>query len=131
MIEINEKLLGTFAKSGYPHVIIADSMSFGSYKCREFAKRHDFKFITSSLRYQSNGSAERTVQICKNILKKNNSEEKVLRALMAYRNTPIKNIKYSPAHLLQNRLLRTEIPSHENKTKPKLELNSSTSINKT
>lgn len=55
------------------------------------------KCVTSSPRYaQSNGMAERAVQICKNILNKSQSEKEVLRALMAYRTTPIKNMNYSP-----------------------------------
>lgn len=119
--EVNKVLLQTFASFGYPIIIIADNMPFGSYECREFARKHDFKFETSSPGYpQSNGLAERSVQVCKGILQKNETDEQIFRALIAYRNTPIKNMKYSPAQLLQNRILRTDIPCHENTTKPKL-----------
>lgn len=76
--------------------------------------------IIHSITWQSNGMAERAVQICKNILKKSDSEENVIRSLMAYRTTPTKDMQYSPAQLLQNRALRTELPMHNNKFQPKL-----------
>lgn len=119
--EINIELLRIFSRFGYPHIIIADNVPFGSYECKEFAKQHDIKIINSSPRYpQSNGMAEKAVHICKSILKKSQSEEEVLRALLAYRTTPIKNMIYTPAQLVQSRNLRIDLPMHENKFKPKL-----------
>lgn len=119
--EINIEWMKLFSSYGYPHIIIADNMPFGSFECREFAKKYDINIVTSSPRYpQSNGMAERAVQICKKILKKCDSEESVLNALLAYRSTPIKNMKYSPAQLLHNRILRTDLPMHTNKFKPSL-----------
>lgn len=99
--DINSELLKIFTSYGFPQIIIADNMPFGSYECKNFAKENDFEIITSSPRYsQSNGLAERAVQICKNILKKSQSEDIVLKSLMAYRTTPTKYMKYSPAQLL-------------------------------
>lgn len=119
--DINSELLKIFTSYGFPQIIIADNMPFGSYECKNFAKENDFEIITSSPRYsQSNGLAERAVQICKNILKKSQSEDIVLKSLMAYRTTPTKYMKYSPEQLLQNRNLRTNIPMHSNKMIPKL-----------
>lgn len=77
--------------------------------------------MTSSPNYaQSNGLAERAVQICKNILKKSENEEQILISLMAYRATPTKHMNYTPSQLVQNRIIRTDIPMHTNKSKPKL-----------
>lgn len=119
--EINYQLLKVFSAYGYPRVIRADNMPFGSYECTEFAKKYDIKIVTSSPNYpQSNGMAERAVQICKNILKKSTTDEEIFRSLLAYRTTPTKNMSYSPAELLQNRNLRTNIPMHEKKFEPKL-----------
>lgn len=119
--DINLELLRIFSRFGYPNVIICDNVPFGSFECNQFAKKHDMKFVTSSPRYaQSNGMAERAVQICKNILVKSQSEEDALRALMAYRTTPIKNMNYSPAQLVQSRNIRNDLPMHVNKFKPKL-----------
>lgn len=118
---INNKLMQIFATFGFPHVIISDNMPFGSFSCREFAHGNDIKIVTSSPNYaQSNGMAERAVQICKNILKKCSSEIEISKALLAYRSTPTKYMKYSPAQLLQNRNNRTNIPMHINKSKPSL-----------
>lgn len=122
--EINIELLRVFSKFGYPHIIIADNMPFGSYECTQFADKHDFKFITSSPHYsQSNGLAERAVQICKNILKKSVNEEQIIQSLMAYRTTPTKYMNYSPSQLLFNNNIRTDIPMHIKKFKPKLCIN--------
>lgn len=119
--EVNMELMKLFSSYGYPHIIVADNMPCGSFECREFAKNHDIEIETSSPRYpQSNGMAERAVQICKNMLKKCNSDEHLFKALLAYRTTPIKNMKYSPAQLLQSRILRTDLPMHINKFKPTL-----------
>lgn len=121
---LNLELLKIFASHGYPRVIIGDNMPLGSFECIEHARKIDAKIITSSPHYaQSNGLAERSVQICKNILKKSENEEAVLKALLAYRTTPIKDMKYSPAQLLQSRNLRTELPMRESKFRPELCVN--------
>lgn len=119
--EINKQLLIIFARFGYPHIIIGDNMPLGSFECKQFAKKHDIEIVTSSPHHsQSNGMAEKAVHICKNILKKSNNEEEVLHALLAYRTTPTKHMKYSRSQLLQNRMLRTELPMHTNQFKPEL-----------
>ncbi|XP_055311607.1 uncharacterized protein K02A2.6-like [Sitodiplosis mosellana] len=118
---VNTELLRLFATFGYPHIIIADNMPMGSYETKQFAKKHDIEIITSSPNFpQSNGMAEKAVGICKNILRKSENEEDILRALLAYRTTPTKNMSYSPAQLIQNRNLRTELPMHIDKFRPEL-----------
>lgn len=119
--DINIELLRIFSSFGYPHIIIADNMPMGSFQCKQFAKENDIQIITSSPNYsQSNGMAEKAVHICKNILRKADSEEEILKALLAYRTTPTKNMTYTPSELLQNRNLRTDIPMHNKKFQPKL-----------
>lgn len=119
--EIIREWMKIFSAYGLPNVIIADNMPFGSYECKVFAKKNDFKIVTTSPRYpQSNGLIERSVGICQDMLIKNNTDESLMNALLAYRTTPIKNMKYSPAQLLQNRMLRSNIPTHVNKFQPQL-----------
>lgn len=114
--EVNEKLMEIFCVFGRPKIIIADNMPFGSVECTEFANRMDIKFITSSPHYpKSNGLAERSVQICKNILKKTNNFFEVQNALLEYRSTPTQFMNYSPSQLLQSRVLRSGLPTHVNK----------------
>lgn len=118
---VNAELMQIFSHFGIPKIVIADNMPFGSYECTEFAKKLDFKIITSSPHYpKSNGLAERSVQICKNILRKTNNFFEMQKALLEYRSTPTQFMTYSPAQLVQNRNLRTSLPAHVNKFKPKL-----------
>lgn len=115
------ELMQIFSRFGIPKIIIADNMPFGSYECAEFAKRMDFKFVTSSPHYpKSNGLAERSVQICKNILRKSKTIIELQNALLEYRSTPTQFMSYSPAQILQNRNLRTKLPAHVDQFKPKL-----------
>lgn len=61
------------------------------------SQRNTIEIITSTSHYaQSNGLAERAVQICKNILKRTENEEEIIEAIMAYRTTPTKHMKYTP-----------------------------------
>lgn len=113
--------LEVFCIFGVPKMIIADNVPFNSYECREFANKWNSEIITTSpYHHRSNGLAERGVQIVKNILKKSDTSEEILIGLMEYRNTPSKDIIFSPAQLLQSRRLRTKIPTSLNMLKPKM-----------
>jgi len=102
------------ARHGIPEQIIADNNPFGSLKMIEFAKRWNFQIITSSPRYpQSNGQAERFVRILKNIPKKAKDPNA---ALLAYRNTPVTGLDYSPAEMLMGRRLSDLVPAELNPT---------------
>ncbi len=69
---------------------------------------------------QSNGLAERTVQTVKNLLKKAKaSNQDPYLSLLSYRNTPGQQTG-SPAQLLMNRRLRTDLPTSPKQLLPKL-----------
>ena len=79
---------------------------------KDFAEKYGFDHVTSSPLYpQSNGLAEKGVQIAKRILKKaaENAEDPHL-AILNYRASPLEN-GLSPAEMLMNRKLRTRLPS--------------------
>lgn len=99
-------------------------MPFGSFESKEFTRENDVEIINSSPTYaQSNGMAERIVQIIKQILEKSKTEHDIYKTLLAYRTTPTKYMTYTPAQLMQNRNLRTNIPMHVNKFQPKICVN--------
>jgi len=119
--DVNTELIKLFATFGIPRIIVADNMPFGSYETKQFAKKYDIIIKNTSPEYaQANGMAEKSVHICKNILKKCENEEQIYKALLAYRTTPTKGLTYSPAQLMQNRNLRTDLPMHSNKFRPEL-----------
>lgn len=106
-------LESVFAIHGIPRVLISDNArQFTSYQFESFRKEWEFKHITSSPHYpQSNGFIERTVQTVKNCLKKARArKENPQLALLSLRTTPIDNILPSPAELLFNRKVRSQIP---------------------
>ena len=60
---------------------------------------------------QSNGLAEKFVQIVKNLFHKAREESTDLhKALMIYRNTPLSNNLQSPMKMLQSRTVRSQLP---------------------
>ena len=68
--------------------------------------------ITSSPHYpQSNGLAEKYVQIVKNLFYKAQEEgTDFYKSLMIYRNTPLSNKLQSPMQILQSQTARTQLP---------------------
>ena len=111
-----------FARHGIPEVVISDNgPQYSPKEFSEFAKSWEFKHQTSSPMYpQSNGLAERTVQTVKNLLKKaKSSHEDPYLGLLSYRNAPGQQVG-SPAQLLMNRRLRTDLPTSQKQLLPKL-----------
>ncbi|RXN13424.1 putative protein K02A2.6-like protein [Labeo rohita] len=86
----------------------------------DFAKTWGFVHTTTSPHYpQSNGLAEKTVQIAKSILTKTKMDKKdPYLSLLEYRNIPVDNFK-SPAQLLMSRRLRSILPTTNKPLLPK------------
>lgn len=119
--DANLQLSEIFSRNGIPKIVITDNMPFNSFECKEFAKLLDFKFETSSPHYpKSNGLAERAVRICKNIMKKSNTIHDVYMALLDYRNTPTKDLSFSPSQLINSRVLRSKVPMINKKYDPQI-----------
>nr|XP_054917162.1 uncharacterized protein K02A2.6-like [Dermacentor andersoni] len=106
-------LSAMFARYGVPVEVCTDNgPQFSSHEFARFAKTYDFSDVTSSPRYpQSNGLAEKGVQIVKRILKKTReAREDFWLGLLAYRSTPLED-GHSPGELLQKkRLLCSDLP---------------------
>ena len=73
---------------------------------------YNVNHITSSLHYpQSNGLAEKYVQIVKSLFYKVKEEDKdFYKCLMIYSNTPLTGIMKSPMQILQGRNARSDLP---------------------
>ena len=82
---------------------------------------YNVNHITSSPHYpQSNGLAEKYVQIVKNLFHKAKEEGKDLyQCLMIYQNTPLSNTLQSPMQILTSRSARLSLPhvKHSKATK--------------
>lgn len=103
-----------FAVHGVPKKFYSDNgPQYSSRLFEVFADEWEFSHVTSSPRYpQSNGFCERMVGVVKSILKKAKmagTDPKI--ALMCYRSTPLNSHLPSPAELLYNRPIRTNIPA--------------------
>ncbi|KAE8739129.1 hypothetical protein FOCC_FOCC015358 [Frankliniella occidentalis] len=112
-----------FAVHGIPCVVLADNNPFKSYKCAEFAKELNFKFVSCSPYYhQSNGLAEKAVSIVKQFLRKcaNDPRASLENCLLHYRVTPLSGLNASPAQLLMSRQLRTMLPIKTSRLKPSI-----------
>lgn len=120
--EVCEKLKNCFSTHGIPREIVADNVPFGSYVFRSFCLRNDIKLTTTSPTYpQSNGFAEKSVQISKNMFKKcKESGTELWQALLEYRNTPLKECNASPVELLMSRQTRSLIPGNCNIYEPRI-----------
>ena len=105
---------------GLPETISSDGgPQFTSAEFQEFLKICDISHRRSSAYYpQSNGRAELAVKTAKRLLNNNTAPDgsldtiNFMRAIMQYRNTPIKELGLSPAQLLFHRQLRDAIPTH-------------------
>lgn len=116
------KLKAHFARHGIPQTVISDNgPQYSSKEFDTFASMWEFKHITSSPHYpQSNGLAEKAVQIAKSLMQKAKADHKdPYLALLEYRNTPVDNFK-TPSQLLMSRRLRSILPCTHQQLKPKV-----------
>ena len=113
-------LKSIFAVHGVPREIIADNMPFNSFTMTKFAADWGFKITTSSPNYpKSNGLAERYVQTIKQFLRKTaDTGDDLYESLLAYRQTPLTGMPFSPAEMLFSRNIRGPLPCTVNHLKP-------------
>ena len=111
-----------FSRHGLPEVLVADNMPFNSCEMRQFAAEYCFTIKTSSPEHaQSNGQSERMIGTVKQLMRKAQEENRDPHlALLAYRNSPVAGMPYSPAELLMSRKLRDKLPAAEPVLTPKV-----------
>ena len=107
---------------GYPDIVISDNSPFNSLEFREYLKKNSVELITiSPLHSQSNGQAEASVKIAKNLIKKAKLENKGFdKYLLQYRNAPLPDLNLSPAQLLFSRRLKDNLPCIDKLLFPKV-----------
>ena len=114
-----------FSQHGVPERLIGDNQPLNSKEMHEFAERWNFTIITSSPNYpQSNGAAEKAVQVASNLIKKCQADKSDLNeALLAHRATPIPSLGLSPSQILYSRQLRLNLPIHPKSLEPQIPQN--------
>jgi hypothetical protein len=121
-LAVIRKMSAHFARHGIPEVVISDNgTQYTSAAFADFAKKWDFRHVTVSPKHpQSNGLAEKYVQIVKNILEKSRRDgNNVLRGILEYRASPVDNMA-SPAQLLFGRQIPGLLPTSSTKLQPKV-----------
>ena len=126
---LKKVLVTLFSTYGTPNEISNDGgPPFNSHAFGTFMERWGINIRKSSAYYaQSNGRAELAVKVAKRILSGNSDvngnidNDRVSRALLQYRNTPIEGIELSPAQVLYGRVLKDHMPSREDALKVRKE----------
>ena len=117
LIKICRELFTTY---GVPDEISSDGgPQFKAHEFSNFLETWGIHHRKSSAEYpQSNGRAEVGVKTMKRIIRDNTSSngdlnnDKVLAAILQYKNTPLPDVDLSPAQILFHRNLKDSIPSH-------------------
>ena len=111
------QLKNMFARCGLCDKITTDNgPQFSSDEFRQFAVVYKFQHVTSSPGFlQSNGEAERAVQIAKKIL----IQDDPFLGLMTYRATPVAATGRSPAVMMMQREMQTPLPCLQKNLYPK------------
>ena len=102
-----------FAEYGWPDTLISNNRPcYTSKTFKKLMTEYNVNHITSSPHYpQSNGLAEKYVQIVKNLFHKAKEEgQDLYKCLMIYRNTPLSTTLQSPMQMLSNRITRSTLP---------------------
>ena len=102
-----------FAKYGWPNTIVSDNRPcYASEIFKGLMKEYQVNHITSLPHYpQSNGLAEKYVQIIKTLFYKVKEEGQDLhKCLMVYRNIPLSSQLQSPMQILSSRATRSPLP---------------------
>ena len=102
-----------FAKHGWPDVLVSDNgPCYASEIFKGLMEEYQINHITSSSHYpQSNGLAEKYIQIIKNLFHKAKEEgQNLYKCLMTYRNTPLSSHLQSLMQIISNRTTRSTLP---------------------
>ena len=110
---ITEHFKSIFSEYGWPDTLVSDNgPCYTAEMFTNLMKEYAVNHITSSPHYpQSNGLAEKYVQIVKNLFYKVKEEGvDINKYLMIYRNTPLASTSKSPMQMLQQRSARSQLP---------------------
>ena len=115
-----KECIALFSAYGTPEVFSSDGgPQFTSNEFKSLLRNWDVYHRTSSPFYpQSNGRAEAAVKTAKRIISdyvtKNDpcNHKSIAQAILQHRNTPLVDLKLSPAQILFHRQLRDRIPTH-------------------
>ena len=127
--QLQEWLRQYFATYGIPEELATDGgLTYTSYEIQKFLADYGIKHRLSSVAFaQSNKRAELGVKSMKRLIKENTNRDgsltndKFLRAIMTYRNTPDRDTGKSPAQVIFGRNLRDFLPSPQTRYKPQPE----------
>ena len=111
------------ARYGVPYVVVSDNgLQFSSKQFKAFQTSWQFEHVTSSPGYaQSNGGAERAVQIAKSLMMKAGQDRvDPYLSLLNHRNTPQDSVLGSPAQRLMLRHTKMLLPMPEEQLKPEV-----------
>ena len=98
---------------GWPETLVSDNgPCYTSEVFTNLMREYNVNHITSSPHYpQSNGLADKYVQLVKNMFYKTKEEGKDLfKCLMVYHNTPLSNNFHSPMQILASRSASSNLP---------------------
>ena len=118
LTSMNGQHIGTqckliFSEYGWPETYISDNgPCYTAEVFTNLMREYNFNHIISSPHYhQTNGLAEKYVQIVKNIFYKAKEEGKDLfKCLMVYPNTPLSHSLQSSMQILSSRYARSDLP---------------------
>ena len=124
--QLVDSLRQVFETYGAPIKLYSDGgLIFMSQETQSFFKDWGVEHVVSSAHNpQSNGRAELAVKSSKRIIQDNVlpngslKSESVAKALLQYRNTPIKGVGLSPSQILYHRILRDSVPTRPSLLRP-------------
>ena len=110
---VAEQSKSIFSEYGWPDTVVSDNgPCYTAELFTNLMSKYAVNHITSSPHYpQSNGLAEKFVQIVKNLFHKAEEEgADINKYLMIYHNTPLASTSKSPVQMLQQRSARLRLP---------------------
>ena len=128
-VKLREWLRQFFATFGIAEELSTDGgLTFTAYETQKFLSDYGVRHRLSSVAFpHSNQRAELGVKSMKRLIRENTSgdggldNDKFLRALMQYRNTPDRDTGISPAQVIFGRNLRDFLPAPQSRYKPQPE----------